>query len=325
MTALACRVLLLLVPLLAFRPAAAQQEALDAVVAVRASVPSEARTAQSLGTSRSGSGVVIDDSGLILTIGYLVVEAETIEVEYGERQVLPAELVAYDHESGFGLVRTALPVAVSPLRFGDSDALTEETPVLVASRMNVLAVEAAYVRDRRTFAGSWEYLLDDAIFTAPPFPHFGGAALIDSEGRLVGIGSLIVPDAGPRGRPMPGNMFVPVGALEPILADLLAEGRRSGAEQPWLGVTLAEDRGHVWVQRVAPDGPAAQAGLGAGDLLVGVAGTSTPDLVEFYRRVRALGAAGVEVPLNRLNGSRIEDVIVRSTDRASYLREPSGL
>ena len=174
--------------------------------------------------------------------------------------------------------------------------------------------------DRRTFAGYWEYLLEDAIFTAPPRADFGGAALIDRDGRLVGIGSLIVNDAGQDRGPVPGNMFVPIDQLKPIMGDLLANGRRSDPPRPWLGLSLEEHRGRVFVTRVTPDGPAAKAGIAADDVILGIRGAPVEGLADFYRKLWRLGDAGAVVPLHLLQGDEAREVAVRSGDRYRFLK-----
>lgn len=300
--------------------ARAAAPSLDGVVQITAYVPQAARTAASLGTERQGSGVVIDDNGLILTIGYLVLEAAEIEIEGAGPEPVPASMVAYDHETGFGLVRTQHPLGVTPIPLGASADVRTRQPLLVVSRAGELEAAGVYVVDRRDFAGYWEYLLEDAIFTAPPHAQFGGAALIDQSGRLVGIGSLLVGDAGFRGRSIPGNMFVPIDHLKPIMGDLLTRGRRADPGRPWLGVSLEEHKGRVFVNRVSPDGPAAEAGIAADDVILGVDGEQVHGLIDFYRKLWGRGEAGVEVPLDVLQGMQVQPVVVKSGDRYRYLR-----
>jgi S1-C subfamily serine protease len=293
---------------------------LDGVVQVTAHVPSDARTADSLGTQRDGTGVVIDSSGLILTIGYLILEASEVEIGGVAPEPVPARIVAYDHESGFGLLRAAQPLQVAPIPLGASADVESRQPMMVVSHAGELDATGVYVVDRRDFAGYWEYLLEDAIFTAPPHSQFGGAALINREGRLVGIGSLFVNDAGFQERPIPGNMFVPIDHLKPIMADLLTRGRRADPGRPWLGVTLEEHQGRVFVRRVSPDGPAAAAGIAPSDLILGVDGIQVNGLADFYRKLWGQGEAGVDVPLDVLQGMAVESVVVKSADRYRYLR-----
>ena len=288
-----------------------------AVVKIEARVPADARTAESLGTLRSGNGVVIDAEGLILTIGYLILEAESVDVVAGERR-LPAEIVAYDSNTGFGLLRA--PLGLAPIELGESGALGERDHVLVAGYGGVPAARRAVVVSRREFAGYWEYLLDNAIFTAPPHPEFGGAALIGPDGKLLGIGSLVVGDAVQGETNVPGNMFVPIDLLKPILSDMLALGRGAGPRRPWLGMSTAELRGHVFVTRVSRDGPAAAAGIDSGDIVLAVGGQPVASLAELFRRVWALGAAGVEVPLTVLQKSGLRELVVHSADRYDHLR-----
>ena len=214
----------------------ASREIIRSVVGISALVPEQARTANSLGTIRSGNGVVIDDNGLVLTIGYLILEATQAAVTDSEGKLVPAAIVAYDHNTGFGLLRARLPLGLKPLELGKSEDLKEGSPVIVIAKGGPFPVMPAGVVSRRSFAGYWEYLLDKAIFTVPPHPSFGGAALVDGSGRLVGIGSLVVGDAIPGDEPLPGNMFVPIDLLKPILAELLESGRAQAPPHPWLGV-----------------------------------------------------------------------------------------
>ena len=295
---------------------------LEAVIGVRASVPQDARTARTLGTDRAGSGIVIDDQGLVLTIGYLVMEAISADLILPGNRSVPADIVAYDYETGFGLLRALAPLGVTPMPLGNSATLTLDTQALVAgsSGTGQPKVTGAVVVSRREFAGYWEYLLPDAIFTAPPHFEFGGAALIGRDGTLLGVGSLIVGDAGGPERQMPGNMFVPIDALKPILADLIATGRSKLPARPWLGISSEEARGRLFVTRVAPGGPAAKAGVAANDIIVAVAGDPVTDQADFYRKVWALGNAGTEVPLTVLNSKGLNEIKITSASRYDHLK-----
>jgi len=320
MIALAAVLVLLVVPAREPLARAAVQDSLEAIVELRATVPADARTADALGTRREGTGVVIDDSGLILTIGYVILEALEVEVLGLGSEPVPASIVAYDHQSGFGLLRAAREPGVRPIPLGSSAEVAITQPLLAVSQVGDFAAKGVYVVDRRDFAGYWEYLLEDAIFTAPPHRQFGGAALLDASGHLVGIGSLVVGDAAVRERPIAGNMFVPIDALKPVLGDLLTHGRRTGPARPWLGAHFEEHRGRVFVTRTAPDGPAEAAGIEANDLVVGVDGAPVRGLADFYRKVWAQGDAGVEVPLQVLRELDVTTTGVRSGDRYRYLR-----
>ncbi len=300
-------------------------ETLDAVVKVRAQVPPEARTAGTLGPLREGSGVVIDAGGLVLTIGYVILEASRVELTDSAGRTVPAKVVGYDHATGFGLLRALSPVGgARPLPLGSSESLDKGAEVLILSHTEKgPSGQGAYVVSRREFAGYWEYLLDSAIFTAPHHANFGGAALIDRSGQLLGIGSLQVPEAIP-GQPVPGNMFVPIDLLKAILPDLTSEGFSASRRRPWLGAQMEAVGGHVMVRRVSKGGPAARSGLEAGQLIAGVGGEPVKGLADLYRKVWALGAPGVSVSLNVLKGVRVEEVSVVSGDRYDYLRlDPS--
>jgi S1-C subfamily serine protease len=241
---------------------------LEAVVHIHAEVPPEARTAAYLSMARAGSGVVIDDVGLIVTIGYLITEAMGAEIRTVDGKISRADVV--DLVSGLGLLRAAEVLPVKPMPIGKAQELAEKTPVVVAGFGGIEAAQPAVVVSRRAFAGYWEYLLDDAIFTAPPHPAWSGAALLAPDGRLAGIGSLIVGDAKAG---LPGNMFVPIDHLRPVMGDLLAFGRPSIHPRPWLGVNLEEFEGKLVVVRVALDGPGDRAGIRRGDLVTALDGT----------------------------------------------------
>lgn len=304
-------------------PAAAQDvrsNVLKSVVTITAEVPPGARTARTLGPERAGSGVVIDSSGLILTVGYLILEAMHIQVTGASGTTVPADFVGYDHPTGFGLIRAKSSLAARSLELGSARKLMPGEQVLIASRgTSGEATRRVYVVSRREFAGGWEYLLDDAIFTSPPHPDFGGAALVDGLGRLVGIGSLQVLNALPGGQ-VPGNMFVPIDLLKPILADLILKGRSTANARPWLGARLEESGGRVFVGRVSKGGPAEQAGVAPGDLIAGVDGKPVRGLADLYRRVWAFGAPGATIPLNILKGVQVVEIGVVSGDRYDYLQ-----
>ena len=295
------------------------EELLTAVVGVKAKIQPNARSAENLGTERRGTGVLIRE-GYVLTIGYLVIEAETIQVTGADGRTVPATLAGYDHASGFGLLKVVGKFAGRPLPLGDPLKLGEREPGLVVTAEGRDAPSVVYVVSRRPFSGNWEYMLDSAIFTYPPVMDWSGAPLISSHGELLGIGSLIVPDAAGSGTQSPGNMFVPVDILKPILNDLIAKGKRNGPGRPWLGVNAEEVRGRLFVGRVSPDGPAERAGLKSGDIVLAVGNDEVGTLADFYKRVWARGAAGAEVPLKVLQGSRVCDVTVRSIDRVDYFR-----
>src|SRR5215469_5327185 len=305
--------------LLGAGPAHADEAAqrLQAVVRVHAEIPAEARTASFLGTKRDGSGVVIDGAGLVVTIGYLITEAMAAEVTTSAGKVSRADVVGFDIASGLGLLRATDSLAVTPLALGTAKSLAEKTPVVVAGRGGPAAAQPAVVVSRRAFAGYWEYLLDDAIFTAPPYPEWSGAALIAPDGKLAGVGSLIVSDAAAG---IPGNMFVPIDQLLPVMGNLIALGRPASAARPWLGVNLQDVDGTLVVQRVAPEGPADVAGLRHGDRVTAIDGSPVQDLADLYRRLWGHGEAGVTIKLSVTHQGEERDIAVKTIDRYRYLR-----
>lgn len=296
------------------------EELLRAIVKIRALIPENARTAGILGTEREGHGVVIDTEGHVLTIGYLILEAETIELVGPEDEVIEATFVGYDYYSGFGLVRANTSLNVQPVKLGQSSDVKVDDVLLVAGHGGRDATQGTQVVVRQEFAGYWEYLLEDAIFTTPPYRNFGGAALIGRNGRLLGIGSLFTQVTIPGGRSVMSNMFVPIDQLKPILADLISQGRSSESPRPWLGVNAQEAHGRVFVLRVSSEGPAEQAGLQSGDIILTVNNREVKGLADFYRKVWALGTAGVDVPLSVLQGIQIREIIVHSADRYQFFR-----
>ena len=289
------------------------------VVKIRSKAVANARSGRSLGPQREGTGVVIDSEGLVLTIGYLIVEAETIELSTADGQSYPASVIGYDNATGFGLLKALRPLPVKPVQFGQSAAIAERELVLI---VGFDGVAPAYVVSRRPFIGYWEYLLDEAIYTAPATVNWSGAALLSREGKLLGIGSLVVGDAmgaGARGQ-VPGNMFVPIDLLKPLLGDLIATGKSSARPRPWVGVNTQEVQGNVIVTRVSPESPADDANVQKGDVIVSIGGQPISGQADFYVKLWKTGDAGVEVPLEVLRAGRVEKITVKSIDRSRYYR-----
>jgi serine protease Do len=294
------------------------------IVRLDARASDGATSNQSLGPERTGTGILLDDR-TVVTIGYVTLEAESVMVTTSSGKRIPGSVAGYDHTSGFGVVRTALPVDGKPMALGDSDAVREKQRVLCLGHGEPEATEV-FVLSRKTFAAGWEYLLETPIFTFPPVNNWSGAALISVEdGSLIGVGSLIVNDAAATQRGVPGNLWVPVNLLKPILADLLAKGRRGGSINPWLGLTTESVRGNLMVTRVAPNGPAEAAGVSPGDIVLGVAGEKVADQAEFYRKVWKVGPAGSTIPLKLLKDGDVRDVPIKSIDRADHLKKATGI
>ena len=291
------------------------EKALTGVVKLRTMAAPTAKSNATLGAEREGNGILLSPR-LVLTIGYLVMEADEVEITDHKGRKLPGKVAGFDQQTGFGLVRLLAPAQGEPMVLGDAGELKEKDAVLAAGARGNIA--PAFITSRREFTGGWEYLLDNAIFTFPPIPDWGGAALIEPSGKLVGVGSLFVRDAAGNGTSVPGNMFVPVDILKPILDELIENGQRKGAGRPWLGITTFEDEDGVNVGRLSVDGPGDRAGLERGDLIVAVGRTDVRTLAEFYRAVWSRGEAGIRVPLTIKRGKQELAVNVRSIDRASF-------
>ncbi len=299
------------------------EAALGAVVALRSRVPADAFSARTLGTEREGSGVVIRGDGLILTVGYLVSESESIWITTASGRVVPGHALAHDFETGFGLVQALGRLEALALPLAAASPPTGTRAVLAAAAgPGEPGSLACAVVGKEPFAGYWEYLLEEALFTAPAHPSWGGAALIGPEGRLLGVGSLVLQHLDQRGRKVDLNMCVPAALLPPILDDLLTYGRVNKPPRPWLGLYAADQDDGIVVASVAAKGPAERAGLRAGDRILGIEGGDASDLAALWRSLWSRGAAGVKVTVIAERDGRRFSVPVASVDRASVLKAP---
>ncbi len=314
-------------------PSAAQPKAEDygydldhvfaAMVGLRTIIPPDAFTAETLGTERAGHGVFIRDNGLVLTIGYLITEAETIWLTLSDGRSVQGHVLGYDQETGFGLVQALAKLDVPALEIGQSSAASIGERVVVAGAGGRARSVAARIVAKQEFAGYWEYVLDEAIFTAPAHPNWGGTALIGPEGDLLGIGSLQLQHVVDKGQPQNINMIVPIDLLKPIFDDLLKTGRRSGPPRPWLGLYATEVESRLVIVGLADRGPAKKADLRNGDIVLSVAGKEVRDLAAFFRRIWAQGQAGVEVPLTIYRDGSTMDMRIKSSERNRFLKGPS--
>ena len=296
-------------------------DAANAVVMVKTKALPGARSSANLGAERAGSGVMIAPSGLVLTIGYLILEADTVDITTNKGRTVPATVAAYDHATGFGLLRPIGPLDVKPIKLGASRGVGELDRMMIAAGGTEDSVSVATVVSKRAFAGYWEYLIDGAIFTSPPRVDHSGAALINKEGELVGIGSLFVMDAMTPGERLPGNMFVPIDLLKPILDEMIATGRQKAGIRPWIGMSSLEEDGRIKVLRVSEGGPADEAGITAGDIILSMGGEKVEKLDAFYKRLWSSGAPGVEISLKVLHGTDVLDVKIQSIDRLEFIRK----
>jgi len=295
--------------------------ALDAVVSVRAEIPEDAFTASILGTERLGNGVVIREDGLILTIGYLITEAQTIWLTTNGGVVIGGYPLAYDQATGFGLIQPLGKLKAPILPRGSIESVAVGDEVLVIGNGGRAHALKAKIIGRREFAGYWEYVLDEALFTAPAHPQWGGSAVVGSDGRLLGIGSLLLQET-VEGESVQGNMIVPIDLLTPILDDMLSMGRPNRPPRPWLGMYTTEGNGQLIVGGLAPGGPAERSGVRMGDLVLEVAGRRVANLADLFRNVWDLGAAGTEIPLTVAREGSVVKLRLRSADRNDFLKKP---
>jgi S1-C subfamily serine protease len=299
---------------------AATKPGTEAMVSITAHVPEDAMSAGLLGTERVGHGVRVREDGLIATIGYVVHEAENVWI--GTRTtVVPGFVVGYDFDSGFALVKPSLPLHGPRMQLGRADALLVGDSVSVMSSGGSEQVIDARVIAKQEFAGRWEYVLDQAVFTSPPHDSWSGAALVDSDGRLCGLGSLVIQGFEMHGATNTVNMFVPIELLVPIMDEICAHGRRLGPPRPWLGMLVHDDQHDLTVVGVYRNCPADKAGLRPGDVIVGIDDEPVAGLANMFRRVWSLGSAGVEVPLSVLRNTEKMELLVHSGDRAGFQRK----
>jgi S1-C subfamily serine protease len=295
--------------------------ALDSVVGIRSVVPADAFSAETLGTERAGNGVLIREDGVVLTIGYLITEAESVWLSFSDGRALPGHVLGYDQETGFGLVQALARLDLPALSLGQSSTVTVGERVVVAGAGGRHHSVAAQIAARQEFAGYWEYVLDEAIFTAPSHPNWGGTALIGAQGELLGIGSLQLEQPSDKGN-QHLNMIVPIDLLKPILEDLLTLGMRNRPPRPWLGLYATEVNNRIVVVGLSGRGPARKADLRTGDIVLAVGGSEVSDLAGLFRRIWSLGNAGVQVPLTVYRDGKTLDLKVASADRRKFLKSP---
>jgi serine protease Do len=306
----------------------AQSRALErasaATLGLRVQAVEDARSARTLGRQRAGSGVVITADGLVLTIGYLVLEADEVELVTDDGREIPARVVGYDVATGFGLVQALTPIrrAVAPL--GVSASVRREDPLIVMSGGTDGAASAARLVSRRAFSGYWEYHVDGALFTSPPRSDHSGAALFNLDGELLGIGSLVLTDA-TEGERVPGNMFVPIDLLKPILGELRASGRSRASDRAWIGINCVDTGGQIRVVRVNDDSPADVAGLQPGDRIVRIDGVAVGQLEQLWKALWSGAGAEREVKLDIVRDGTPQTLSVQTVDRAKTLKRPAGV
>jgi S1-C subfamily serine protease len=298
--------------------------ALAPVLNLQSRAPEDAFSSSYLGTEREGNGILIGDDGLVVTIGYLIAETETVILSANNGATTQAHAIAYDYETGFGLLRAAEDLGVKPIELGSSADVIEQETLIIGARGGRGQAINAIVASKREFAGYWEYMLDEAIFTTPPHPHWSGSALIDDSGKLVGVGSLFVQDAAGENIAEAGNMFLPIDLLKTVLDDLLKFGHRTGPVRPWMGLYSMEALGRVLITSISNRSPAEEAGVEPGDVLLAVNGLQVSGLADLYRKVWSAGEAGVTISLGLLRDDEMISISVKTADRSSFMKQPSS-
>ena len=295
---------------------------LEALVSIRAHIPEDAMSAGLLGTERAGHGIRVRDDGLILTIGYVINEADEIWIGSHDGRAVPGFVVGNDFRTGLALIRPMMPLPGRSVPIGSSESLRIGEPVWIAGsgRADPQVVDAEIVA-KQEFAGRWEYVLDEAIFTAPPHESWSGAALMDMAGRLCGVGSLVIQGFEADESAHTVNMFVPIDILTPVMDEISIRGRRSAPPRPWLGMLVHDDHDTLVVVGIYRDCPADRAGLRPGDVVLRVDGKPVHNLAHMFRTVWSLGDAGVDVPLLVLRDAQLQETTVKSAPRGDFLRK----
>jgi S1-C subfamily serine protease len=308
-------------------------KAQSAVVGVQVTAAVGARSAETLGEQRSGSGVVIGADGLVVTIGYLILEADSIQITTTDKKTVPARVVAYDLATGFGLIRPVVPLrGIAPVALGGTQDIKTGEALMAstgASPDDDADVNMTQLVSKRAFSGYWEYHIDSALFTSPPMQNHSGAPLFNQKGELLGIGSLFVMDALPsqngQNLRLPGNMFVPVDLLKPIMSEMLQTGSSKLSKRPWVGLTSAEQGGRVQIVRVNKDGPAQAAGLQPGDVVLAVDDAKVANLETFYKKIWDRATPEAEIKLTVLQGADLKTITLKPVDRMSTMKKPAGI
>ena len=304
------------------KPVLKSSEYLHSVTAIRTEVPSQAHTASYLGSEREGSAVVIDNNGTVLTIGYLLLESNRIWIRNQNSEWVAADFVGYDFESGFGLARAREPLNLTPMELGDSSSLSEGEEVCVVAYGDEEPPVRTNVVGRQEFAGYWEYLIENAIFTSPAHPKWSGAPLVGTDGRIKGIGSLLLDEIAEQTTQSQGNMFVPTELLLPILDDLLSKGRAPRPPRPWLGIFAADTQKGPALIHVSPEGPADHSGLQPEDVILRVDKNPIEDVADLYRRIWGVGEAGSLIPLTIMRDTVGVELKIKSSSRYDFFRTP---
>ncbi|MFM1879771.1 MAG: putative serine protease HtrA [Pseudomonadota bacterium] len=297
---------------------------MQSVVMVEATARTTMPSTQTLGPLRVGSGIVIARD-TVVTVGYLLIEAETADIVDNQGRRIPATIIGHDPISGFGLIKSLLPLQSTPVALGDSDLLSVPQRLLTLGHSEPEPTELL-LASRKLFAGSWEYLVESPLLTIPAVNNWSGAGLFDEKGALVGLGSLLVADATDEPRARPGNLYLPINIFKPVLGDLLKFGRRSGPVQAWLGIhSQPHPQGGLLIQRVSARSPAERAGLEPGDRILALDNRAVLDLPDFYRRIWASGPIGSAVTLSVVRQGATRQVTLQTGDRLAAQQRPSGV
>lgn len=293
------------------------ENALTGLLTVKSQVPEEAMTASVLGCEREGHGIRVSENGLVLTIGYVISEASSIWLIDSDKQAVEGHVVGYDQASGFGLVQALGRLSGSVLELGDSDEVVVGRQMVLAGAGGATSAVDVSIVEVREFAGYWEYLIAGAIFSEPAHPEWGGTALLDSEGRVYGVGSLILQaedDTEPA-----RNMIIPINKFNAVRDDLITSGRSSVPPRPWLGWYVQDSAQGPTVIGLVSNGPSNTAGIKPGDRVVAINGRRISSLSSLYKEIWTAGEAGITVDVAISRDADIRIVAVESIDRSSMM------
>jgi S1-C subfamily serine protease len=291
---------------------------LSSVVHIHTEVPSAHPSTRILGDERMGTGTVVDPSGLILTVNYVVMGGETIQVTLARGRALRAEIVAQDFEVGLALLRVkrqGLPAA--PVTA--SESLTRGDPVfaLGSTGPRERRVAGGLVTYLGEFEAYWEYLLDRGIVSSAANPGFGGGPLFTLSGKMVGVVSLNLNEIAR------SSLAIPVECYLRNQEEFVRFGRVvSRPQRAWLGVFAHVLEEGVVVAGLVPNGPGARSGIQEGDLIVSLDAREVPTRKDLYLSLWR-HAPGEKMTLEVMRDNQVRRLSVTAGDRADFYKQIS--
>jgi S1-C subfamily serine protease len=289
----------------------------ECVVNIQTTVARDHRSVPILGTERMGSGVVVDPAGLILTVNYVVMGGQTVQVSFLRGRRVRAEIVAQDFEIGLALLRIKRQGLTAATLRVEGELERGEPVVAVASTgAQERRVAGGLVTYLGEFEAHWEYLLERGIVSNAANPGFGGGGLFTLTARLAGIVSLNLNEL------IRNSLSIPVEHYREHERELLRYGRVvSRPRRAWLGVFAHVVEEGIVVAAVVPEGPGDRGGLREGDLIVSLNAEKLESRRDLYVSLWRHGP-GEPLTFEVMRDSSLRRVLVTSGDRAEFFRQP---